>query len=225
MNPCTCGTPFRDYDNRCFRCKKQIDAKRAEKLPFHRLISEIKPCKCPEDVKKEQGVRSTSIAELELCNSCDLRVGGPEIEEPDVVKARESAAKRESEAKALEARRVAEVQRIKSEAKSGNLVYLYKSIYMSIDSLSAVAGDQSILAVFSDSQIKEAGAQGWRVIEAIPRTMGEALQNYEGFGKAWAGGIGGSVIGAYVLMEFAVTSTNADSSEVWIRESVEDYVL
>ena len=55
--------------------------------------------------------------------------------------------------------------------------------------------------------------------------MGEALQNYEGFGKAWAGGIGGSVIGAYVLMEFTVTSTNADSSEVWIKESVEDYII
>lgn len=225
MNPCTCGTPFRDYDDRCLRCKKQIDPKRAEKLPYHRQVTEIKPCKCSEEIQKELGTRSTSVTELELCNKCDLRVGGPDIEEPDVTKAREEELRRDSQAKALVARRTAEVQRIKSEAKSGNVIYLYKSIYMSIDSISAVAGDQSTLAVFSDKQVKEAGAQGWRVVEAIPRTMGEALQNYEGFGKAWAGGIGGSVIGAYVLMEFTVTSANADSSEVWIRESVEDYII
>lgn len=223
-NPCTCGAPFRDYDNMCLRCRKQIDPKRAEKLSFHRSINEIKPCRCSEDSRKEFGIRSTLFEELALCSKCDLRVGGPEIEEPEVVKSREDSLRRESEAKALEERRLAEVERIVKEAKSGNAIYLYKSIYMSVDSLSAVAGDQSTLAVFSDKRVKEAGVQGWRVIEAIPRTMGEALQNYEGFGKTWAGGIGGSVIGSYILMEFVVTSTNADSAQVLIRETVEDYI-
>lgn len=225
MNPCACGTPFRDYDNKCLRCKKQIDPKRAEKLPYHRKVEEIKPCQCTVEVRKEVGVRTTLVADLELCNNCDLRVGGPEYEEPDVAKAREDALRKESASKALEARRSIEVKRIIQEAKSGNTVYLYKSIYMSIDSLSAVAGDQSTLASFSDRNIKELGAQGWRVIEAIPRTMGEALQNYEGFGKAWAGGIGGSVIGAYVLMEYAINSNNVNVSEDLIRQSVADYLL
>lgn len=224
MNPCTCGAPFRDFDNRCLRCKKPIESKRAEKIAYHRKISEIKSCNCPEESRTDFGVRPTFIAELNLCNRCDLRVGGPEIEEPDVVVARENALRKVEEEKALVSKRTAEVIRIIEQAKSGNAIYLYKSIYMSIDSLSTVAGDKSSLEVFNDKRVKEWGAQGWRVVEAIPRTMGEALQNYEGFGKAWAGGIGGSVIGAYVLMEFVVNSSNVNSAEELIRQSVEDYI-
>lgn len=224
MNPCTCGTPFRDYDNRCLRCKKQIEPNRAEKLPFHRLISEIKPCKCSVDSREQNGVRATSVAELILCNSCDLRVGGPEIEELEVKEVREQSLRKAEEAKALEARITKEVERITSEAKSGKDIYLYRSVYVSIDSQNVLGNSQTSIAPFNDVNIKQAGAQGWKVVEAIPRTLGEALQNYEGFGKAWAGAIGGSVIGAYVLMEYVVTARNVDSSHVWIKESVEAYI-
>ena len=134
MNPCACGAPFRDYDNRCLRCKKPIDPNRAEKLPFHRIISEIRPCKCSEETRQERGVRGTSVAELFFCNVCDLRVGGPEIEEPDVTKAKEEAKKKEAEAKALQERRTHEIERIIKAAKSGESIYLYKSVYMSINS-------------------------------------------------------------------------------------------
>ena len=151
MNPCTCGALFCDSDDRCLRCKKLIDSKRAEKLTYHRQIIDIKPCRCPEETRFESGIRSTLVAELELCNNCDLRVGGPEIEEPGVVKAREDAFRKEGEA--------------------------------------------------------------------------EALQNYESFGRAWAGGVGYSVIGTYVLMEFEVNFRNANASEIHIRQSVEDYII
>lgn len=225
MNPCTCGTPFRDFDNRCLRCKKPIDVKRAEKLAFHRKVEEIRPCKCAKEIVTEFGLRSTLIEDLQLCNKCDLRVGGPEIEEPDVKQAREDSLRREAAAAALEIKRNNEFQRIISDALQGTEIYLYRSVYISVDSLSAVAGDKSTLSVFSDRRVKEAGSKGWKVVEAIPRTMGEALQNYEGFGKTWAGGIGGSVIGAYVLMEFAINSNNVKSCEQLIRESVEDYIV
>ena len=221
---CSCGAPFRDYDNRCLRCKKQIDVKRAEKLAFHRRIGEIKPCRCSEEDRKQSGTRETLVDGLEFCNKCDLRVNGPEIEEPEVAKAREEAQQKEEEARIRETRRSREMERIIQEAKNGNAIYLYKSIYMSIDSLSAVAGDKSTLSIFSDAKVKEAGAQGWKVVEAIPRTMGEGLQNYEGFGKSWAGGIGGSVIGAYVLMEFAINSANAETCKSLIRECVSEYI-
>jgi hypothetical protein len=224
MNPCTCGTPFRDYDNRCLRCKKQIEPNRAEKLPFHRLISEIKPCKCSVDNREQKGVRATSVAELILCNDCDLRVGGPEIEELEVKVAREQSLRKAEEAKALEERITKEVERITSEAKSGKDIYLYRSVYVSIDSQNVLGNSQTSIAPFNDVNVKQAGAQGWKVVEAIPRTLGEALQNYEGFGKAWEGAIGGSVIGAYVLMEYKVTSMNAESAEVLIRENVENYL-
>lgn len=102
MNPCTCGALFCDSDDRCLRCKKLIDSKRAEKLTYHRQIIDIKPSRCPEETRFESGIRSTLVAELELCNNCALRVGGPEIEEPGVVKAREDAFRKEAEAEALQ---------------------------------------------------------------------------------------------------------------------------
>lgn len=222
-SPCTCGAPFRDYDDRCLRCKKQIDPQRAEKLPFHRKVSEIPICKCSDKSKESWGKRPTSVEGLELCNFCDSRLGG-EIEEPEDVSAKEELAKRDAAAKALKQKIESEVKRIISEAKSGKTIYLYRSHYVSVDSFNNFGGQISKIAPFNDLEIKFAGTQGWRVIEAIPRTAGETLQNYEGFGKAWAGGIGGTVVGAYVLMEFAVTSANADSSEDLVRQTVTQYL-
>jgi hypothetical protein len=96
---------------------------------------------------------------------------------------------------------------------------------VSVDSFNNFGGKISSVAAFNDLQVKAAGAQGWRVVEAIPRTSGETLENFEGFGKAWAGGIGGSVVGAYVLMEFVVTASNAEASSELIRETVSQYLV
>ena len=99
-----------------------------------------------------------------------------------------------------------------TDAKSGSPVYPYRSIYVSVDSFNNFGGKISSVAAF-------------RVVEAIPRTSGETLENFEGFGKAWAGGIGGSVVGAYVLMEFVVTASNAEASSELIRETVSQYLV
>lgn len=222
-NPCACGSPFRDYDNRCLRCKKQIDPLRAEKLAFHRKVGEIPICKCSEKSRESWGKRETSIEGLELCNFCDCRFDGI-IDEPEDLAAKQEAAKREADAKLLKQKIDLEVQRVISEAQNGKTIFLYRSHYVSVDSFNNFGGQISHLAPFNDLEIKIAGVQGWRVIEAIPRTSGETLQNYEGFGKAWAGGIGGTVIGAYVLMEYAVTSSNVNSSEELIRETLSQYV-
>lgn len=222
-NPCACGSPFRDYDNRCLRCKKQIDPQRAEKLEFHRKVSEIPICKCSDKSKESWGSRSTSVEGLELCNFCDSRFGG-QIAEPEDVATKEENARREAAAKALKQKIESEIKRIITEARSGKTIYLYRSHYVSVDSFNNFGGQVSTIAPFNDLEIKFTGAQGWRVIEAIPRTAGETLQNYEGFGKAWAGGIGGTIVGAYVLMEFAVTSSNVDASEDLIRQTVNQYL-
>lgn len=222
--PCTCGSPFRDYDDRCLRCKKQIDPQRAEKLSFHRKVSEIPICKCSETSKESWGKRSTSIEGLELCNFCDSRFGG-EVEEPEDAAAKEEIARREAADKALKQKIENEVKRIISDARGGKTIYLYRSHYVSVDSFNNFGGQISTLVPFNDLEIKFAGAQGWRVVEAIPRTSGETLQNYEGFGKAWAGGIGGTVVGAYVLMEYSLTATNVDTSEELIRQTVSQYLI
>ena len=221
--PCSCGTPWRDYDNRCLRCKKSIDDARAEKLPFNRKISEIGECKCSETSKKSWGSRDTTVEELFFCNFCDLRLPG-RVQDLEDSKAKEEIARQEAFRKELQERTEAEIARIIKDAKSGKTVYLYRSFYVSVDSYNNFGGEISRFAPFNDVEVKMAGTQGWRAIEAIPRTSGDTLQNYEGFGKAWAGGIGGSVVGAYVLMEYAVTPQNVEASEELIRQTVSHYI-
>ena len=223
-DPCSCGSPFRDYDDRCLRCKKMIDQKRASALPFHRKISEIPICKCSTTTLESWGKRKTTIEELELCNFCDSRFGD-EVEDVEDLAARELAAEREKAAILHSKRLDQEILRVMTNAKNGTPVYLYRSLYVSVDSFNNFGGRISTVAAFDDLQVKAAGAQGWRVVEAIPRTSGETLENFEGFGKAWAGGIGGSVVGAYVLMEFVVTASNAEASAELIRETVSQYLV
>ena len=222
--PCSCGSPFRDYDDRCLRCKKMIDQKRASALPFHRKISEIPICKCSTTTLKSWGQRKTTIEELELCNFCDSRIGG-EVEDVEDLAAKELAAEKAKAALLRSKKLDEEILRVITDAKNGTPVYLYRSIYVSVDSFNNFGGKISSVAAFNDLQVKAAGAQGWRVVEAIPRTSGETLENFEGFGKAWAGGIGGSVVGAYVLMEFVVTASNAEASAELIRETVSQYLV
>lgn len=98
--PCACGNHFCDYDNRCLRCKKAIEAKRAQNLAFHRKVSEIPICKCPEITLESWGRRITSIEELELCNFCDGRFG-VEVQDIEDTAAKELAAQKEEQAQRL----------------------------------------------------------------------------------------------------------------------------
>ncbi len=229
MNPnaspelCACGNPFRDYDNRCLRCKKQINESRAQKLSFHRKISEIPLCKCSETTIESWGKRKTLIEDLVLCNFCDSKFSNS-LEDVEDVAAKQLALQREKELKIQLLKIDEEVSRIVAEVKNGNSMYLYCSYYVSIDSYNNFGGKISHAATFNDAQIKQAGAQGWRVVQSIPRTAGETLENYEGFGKTWAGGIGGTVVGAYVIMEFLVTVLNVDTSVDLIRDTVRNYL-
>lgn len=72
-NNCSCGTPWRDFDDRCFRCKRSILTKRAELLPFHRELEELAPCACSETISKNWGSRKTNIDGVFLCNFCDAQ--------------------------------------------------------------------------------------------------------------------------------------------------------
>lgn len=220
---CSCGTPFRDFDNQCLRCKKTIDPKRAENLEFHRTVAEAGNCSCSETSRESWGGRETLIEGLFLCNFCDKNLGGP-VEDPKENLAKEAIARQEAAKKVLEERVNQEFQRIVSDTQNGKSVYLYRSFYVSVDSFNDFGGNISQMAPFNDSEVKMAGTRGWRAIEAIPRTAGSTLQNYEGFGKAWAGGIGGTVVGAYVLMEFVVTPQNVDASRDLILETVRHYI-
>lgn len=70
---CSCGLPWRDVDNRCARCKRNIPSERTAKLEFHRSIGEIADCKCSDTVKASWGSRTTEFEGFYLCNFCDSK--------------------------------------------------------------------------------------------------------------------------------------------------------
>jgi len=113
-----------------------------------------------------------------------------------------------------------EIERITKEVQSGQSVFLNQSFYMSVDSEMDAADRRVQINPFDDSRVKWAGLHGWKIVGVVPRTSGSARQNYEGFGKAWAGGIGGSVIGSYVLMEYELNKANLESSMDILKESI-----
>lgn len=217
--PCKCGTPWRDFDNRCLRCKKTIEDNRANSLEFHRKLSEIAPCKCSDTSIENWGKRTTLVEGLLLCNFCDLKIGNF-VDEAQQKAAKEEMVRQKAHQEAFEAKIMQEVSRIVEEAKSGKSIYLYRSVYVSVDSFTDFGGQISQLAPFNDVDVRIAGLNGWRVISSIPKTAGSTLQNYEGFGKAWAGGIGGTVVGAYVIMEYEINAKNVQSSRDLIEQSV-----
>lgn len=113
-----------------------------------------------------------------------------------------------------------ELQRVQSELTAGRTLYLYRSFYVSIDSSVDFGGKQHELNPYSDAAVLQAGLYGWKVVGVMPRTSGNALQNYEGFSKAWAGGIGGNMVGSYVLMELPVTKDNFEYTKPYIIENI-----
>lgn len=223
-DPCACGAPRRDYDNRCLRCKKSIDPQRASKLSFDRKISEVPECKCSQTSQATWGSRETEVEGLFYCNFCNARMPG-QIDSLTTKQEKQLQEQKKKEEEAYKKRVETEVERIVTEAKKGNRLFLYKSHYMSIDSQNRFGDQVTQLANFNETRVVHAGVRGWRVIESVPRTSGETLENFSGMGKAWAGGIGGSVIGSYILMEFELTAKNADTSRDIIEEAVRKYLV
>ena len=83
--------------------------------------------------------------------------------------------------------------------------YVYQSIH--IDAHSNFNGDV-IGGAPNLSELTALGLIGWEVIGTVPTTYGEALKNTSTgstYGTTWGAGVGGLVIGAYVLLRLPVT--------------------
>lgn len=106
--------------------------------------------------------------------------------------------------------------RILSDVKKGIPCYLYNTYYVPVDGV--VAGSDFKNQAYNDSSVRLAGLEGWKVVGVIPHTYGELLMNKEGFNNIWAGGSGGNVVGAYVLMELSLNQINVEKVEQDILE-------
>ena len=147
---------------------------------------------------------------------------------PDCISKRQAEQKQEAAA-AQEARELArqktikdEFERIQVDVKRGLPCFLHTSQYISVNS--EITGTTFPITPYDDSGVRVAGLSGWKVVGTIPHTLGTALKNTEGFNSVWAGGVGGSVIGAYVLLELEITPSNLEMMSEDILEYLEETV-
>jgi len=134
----------------------------------------------------------------------------------------EAAAAQEEREQARQKTIKDEFERIQVDVKRGLPCFLHTSQYISVNS--EITGTAFPISPYDDSGVREAGLSGWKVVGTVPHTIGTALQNTEGFNTFWAGGVGGSVIGAYTLLELEITSNNlemlADDILAYLEETV-----
>lgn len=111
-----------------------------------------------------------------------------------------------------------EHKRILNDVRNGFPCFLYSTHYVTVDPL--LSGGNFETNPYDDANVKLAGLEGWKVVGVIPHTFGEILTNTQGMNKIWAGGFGGNVIGAYVLMELSLNQSNVER----LSEEIGEYL-
>ena len=89
---------------------------------------------------------------------------------------------------------------IKLRLAKGHKAFIYKKIYIPVDS---VVFDEVFTENFDISMLQVLGYEGWEIVQVVQKTLGLALSNkYVGPGPShFAGGVGGNVIGVYVILK------------------------
>jgi hypothetical protein len=112
--------------------------------------------------------------------------------------------------------------RIIRDVKGGFKCFLHKTEFIPVDS--EITGATFNFGQYDDSSVRLSGLEGWKVVGVISRTFGTLLQNKVDFNSVWAGGTGGNVSGAYVLMELELTATNVEKLSSEIEEYLQETV-
>lgn len=83
--------------------------------------------------------------------------------------------------------------------------FLYSMLFIGAQS---TMNGEKIGSVPDLTEMQRYGWLGWEAVGTVPSTYGEALKNVSygaSSGTTWGAGIGGIVVGAYVLMRFSIT--------------------
>lgn len=148
---------------------------------------------------------------LNLCEKCQaenvkLKQGDAQRQQDLENQRKADDLKAAQEREAKRRRSVDEARtRILQRLNNGETVYLHDTVYTEVDSYIL---DRPLLGEFSFDTVRELGLAGWSVVGIIPRTMGYELFNNNGDGgTAYGGGLGGIIIGAYILVKKEIQGT------------------
>jgi hypothetical protein len=104
---------------------------------------------------------------------------------------------------------------IEATLSQGRTAYLHRSVYVQVDS----KVNDEVVGAYDISKLQLLGFDGWEIVTSIPKTVGVGLTN-ESFGSTmgstWGGGMGGNVVGAYVLLRYAITAGSVEASRSYI---------
>ncbi|MDR3573592.1 MAG: hypothetical protein P4L50_07015 [Anaerolineaceae bacterium] len=132
-----------------------------------------------------------------------------------------------------EQRTVQKIIQIKSmlreRLEGGRPAFLYEKVFLPVDSEIL---DKQFTGEFDVGIIRRLGLLGWEVIQAVPKTKGIGLENVGTqttiFGSMWAGGVGGNVMGVYIILKkplsaVDITDDPADEVGEFIRSHLSDF--
>jgi hypothetical protein len=165
---------------------------------------------------------------MAVCESCGEKAGFMAKECAACMNQRlerqskEQAAEKEKREKDRQKLIQDEHSRILHDVKAGHKCYLHKTEFIPVDS--EITGATFNFGQYDDSNVRLSGLEGWRVVGIISRTFGTLLQNKVDFNSVWAGGTGGNVSGAYVLMELELTQNNVEKLSNEIEEYLQETV-
>ena len=154
-----------------------------------------------------------------LCESCTAKANEQKRKEAAAASARkaeEDRVRREAEEERKRQAELARQQRYQAYVKGrldemhslvdqGVNPFLYDVIVISAQSR---FNEKNIGAAPNLDELRSYGWAGWDIVGIIPSTYGEALTNTSygaSSGTTWGAGVGGLVIGAYVLLKFEIT--------------------
>lgn len=150
------------------------------------------------------------MADLRNCPTCGRQYNASVLKECPACRSRGANQRRTAESFAAEvAERVDQV----------GSVTLFHEVYLNVDAQMNAVESPAGLDLFA---LNDLGLQGWTVVSTIPRTYG-GFQSYKvskttayGIGSVMKDqhqvGLGGHVIGVYVLLSYTVTQSNLAAS-------------
>ena len=154
-----------------------------------------------------------------LCSDCKRDLAAREQAQ------REDAARQADEAtrRQLEQRRREYIDAhwavIRDTLADGRTAYLYRSTYVPVDSVV----ENEVTGIFDMTELRVLGMSGWEIVAVIPKTIGVGLTNKSygtTAGETWGAGLGGNVLGGYVLLRYAIAPDALTSATPLIDEAL-----
>ena len=188
---------------------------------------------------KRCGIKLNFLSFSSYCDRCQALI---EVEEQLKKQRRELEKKKRiqelTEKKNMIKKMIIErtIASVQKELDNGNKIFLYKKIYVSVDSmisennepvgLSRFFGKFKFGSLFSDnfdiSILRYLGISGWEVVGIVPQTVGIALTNKDIAGNiSWGAGLGGNIKGVYILLKKEII--NLTSHKNLLQKYIEEY--